>query len=711
MKKKFKLIMKNKKFIFSLVIILMLIGLFLHMNNSLYAATNPEYYSAPSNFQSWLNTFFSTVLGAGAGVLGKPFAALINLVNILLFMILYSVFVASGISNGLAFPFPDQIIFNGLSMLDPNFINPNGDSGSMVNIMKDIVQNFYYSFFALAGTVFVLAAVVIGIKLAFSALASEKARYKEAIKSWIMGLGMLFLMHFVLAGMFAINEQICISASKICKNVTFEVSILEFIPVAGSMIKNMINIAGSIFGNPNASDFTNISVQGYGGLILKFAMNGIFQQDLVYSIGLAIMLGQTFTLIIMYIKRVFYCIILGMIAPLIVAMDTIQKVVTGRDSGVLKNWFQNMVAIIFNQSFQAIFLCVTLILISKISKSENSDLIVGLVSVICLNAIMKFDKLFKELLGIKDSKVMGGLNENAMRSFAAIKSGMSLAKRSAEPFKKRGEAQRRYNAAARKKAKILNNLSELGTGSSNSNGIGGVSNATNLSTNNINNNNNNISGGNSGGALGKGTASESAMISAMEKLSRSLDNNTAAKSLGESDKVADKRKKLNEELADVEAEMAKAKADQRAESLRAFTRFGTTLGSVGFGVGATDNFGDAVSVGNLVDMPMDRITDRSVDRGVYGNAARRYSGREDAIKAEYVKSGMSEGDATKLAKSVVASSTAQLNDQITESIGNMVGNITTEAFKGAADVIDRQGKKYSKTVQKKLYSSNKIDDI
>lgn len=706
MKKKFKLIMKNKKFIFSLVIILMLIGLFLHMNNSLYAATNPEYYKAPSDVQKWINDFFSKILDQKVGVLGKPIAALVNLVNIILFIVLYSVFVASGISDGLKFPFPDQIIFNGLPMLDPNFINPNGDSGSMVNIMKDIVQNFYYSFFALAGTVFVLAAVVIGIKLAFSALASEKARYKEAIKNWIMGLGMLFLMHFVLAGMFAINEQICISASKICKNVTFGINPLELIPWAGSIIKGMINVAGSIFGQDNVTEKFAIHVQGYGGLILRFAVKGILQSDLIYSIGLAIMLGQTFTLIIMYIKRVFYCIILGMIAPLIVAMDTIQKVVTGRDSGVLKNWFQNMVAIIFNQSFQAIFLCVTTILIGEIAKGTNRDIVVGLVSVIGLNAIMKFDKLFKELLGIKDSKVMGGLNENAMRSFAAIKSGMALAKRSAEPFKKRGEAQRRYNAAARKKAKILNNLSELGSGSSN--GIVGAADGTNTSTNNINNN---ISGGNSGGALGKGTASESAMISAMEKLSRSLDNNTAAKSLGESDKIADKRKKLNEELADVEAEMAKAKADQRAESLRAFTRFGTTLGSVGFGVGATDNFGDAVSVGNLVDMPMDRITDRSVDRGVYGNAARRYSGREDAIKAEYVKSGMSEGDATKLAKSVVASSTAQLNDQIPESIGKMVGNITTEAFKGAADVIDRQGKKYSKTVQKKLYSSNKIDDI
>ena len=45
-------------------------------------------------------------------------------------------------------------------------------------MMQGVIQNIYFSFFTLAGTVFVLAAVIIGIKLAFSALASEKAQYK-----------------------------------------------------------------------------------------------------------------------------------------------------------------------------------------------------------------------------------------------------------------------------------------------------------------------------------------------------------------------------------------------------------------------------------------------------------------------------------------------------------------------------------------------------
>lgn len=711
MKKKFELIRKNKKIIFSLAIILMLIGLFLHINNTLYAATNPEYYSEPSGFEEWYGKVMGSVMSTNAGVLGKPFAFIVNLVNVILLMTMYIIFVESGIANGLTFPFPDQIIFNGVSMLDPNFINPvSGDSQSLVGIMSSVIQNFYYSFFTLACTVFVLAAVIIGIKLALSSIASEKAIYKDAIKHWIMGLALLFLMHFILAGMFAINEQICISASKICQNVKFSISGLDFVPVVGSTVSSLFETIGNIFGNSGDVSIGNIEVQGYGGLILKFLVNGVLQLDLIYAIGLSIMLGQTFSLIIMYLKRVFYCIVLGMLAPVIVAMDTIQKVVTGRDTGIFKNWFQNMFALIFNQSFQAIFLCVVIILIGKVDNlgSGNMDLIEALIAVISINAIMKFDKLFKDLLGFKDSRIMGGLNENVMRSFAAIKSGMSLAQRSIEPFKKRGEAQRRYNAAARKKAKILNNLSELGNGNSNGNSDG-------INVNNNNNNTNtNTTSTNTNSSRNLDSSdrnSETAIISAMEKLSRALENNTATKVRDDNDKITEKRKKLNEDLESVEAEMEKAKADKRAESIRAFTRFGTTIGSLGFGIGATDNFSDAVSVGNLVDMPMDSLTDREVDRGVYGNASRKFSQRESALVNKYVSNGMSESDARKIASSVVSNTTALLNDKIPDSIGNMISNFSKDAFKGAEDIIDKSARKYTKNVQKKLYSSNNIDDI
>ena len=704
MKKILKEIKKNKKIIFCFCITLALLALFLCFSNSSYALSNPEYYSADdkSLFESALQWFMQKILGLGVGVLGKAISPLINLVNVIIFSALYSIAMAGGATNGLKFPFPDQIVFNGIPMLDPNFINPTNDAKAIVNIMSSTIQKLYYSFFSLAGTVFVLAAVIIGIKLAFSSIASEKAQYKDAIKHWLTGLAALFLMHFILAGMFAINEQVCISASKLCNKVSIKIDFIDDVTSVGSTIKGAISTVAGWFSDDAANainDSTKINVSGYGGVLLKFVLRGLLKSDIIYSIGLSIMLGQTFTLLMMYFKRVFYCIILGMIAPLVVAMDTIQKVVTGRDSGVLKNWFQNMIAIIFNQSFQAIFMCISVLIIGKFSgNDDSSDIIIALISVVTLNAIMKFDKLFKEILGIKDAKIMGGFNENAMRSFAAIKSGMALAKRSAEPFANRAEARRRYNVAAKKREKALKSLSELGSGAKTNSSSSGIVNnfnggsASNTLSNGTNSVNANGIGGVSGGNL--------QMIEAMNNLSRALDKNTSSKE-------EEKREKLTADLAEAEGEMAKARADQKAESLKAFTRFGTTLGSLGFGMGATDNLGDAISVGNLVDMPMDKMTDRAVNRGVYGNTARKIDSNRDQLIDKYVKSGISHDAAAKAVDTAISN----INSQIPEALGKAMVNTSLDAIKATGDVISRKGKKYSKEVQKKLYSSDNIDNI
>lgn len=704
MKKILKEIKKNKKIIFCFCITLALLALFLCFSNSSYALSNPEYYSADdkSLFESALQWFMQKILGLGVGVLGKAISPLINLVNVIIFSALYSIAMAGGATNGLKFPFPDQIVFNGIPMLDPNFINPTNDAKAIVNIMSSTIQKLYYSFFSLAGTVFVLAAVIIGIKLAFSSIASEKAQYKDAIKHWLTGLAALFLMHFILAGMFAINEQVCISASKLCNKVSIKIDFIDDVTSVGSTIKGAISTVAGWFSDDAANainDSTKINVSGYGGVLLKFVLRGLLKSDIIYSIGLSIMLGQTFTLLMMYFKRVFYCIILGMIAPLVVAMDTIQKVVTGRDSGVLKNWFQNMIAIIFNQSFQAIFMCISVLIIGKFSgNDDSSDIIIALISVVTLNAIMKFDKLFKEILGIKDSKIMGGFNENAMRSFAAIKSGMALAKRSAEPFANRAEARRRYNVAAKKREKALKSLSELGSGAKTNSSSSGIVNNFNggSASNTLSNGTNSVNANGIGGASGGNLQ----MIEAMNNLSRALDKNTSSKE-------EEKREKLTADLAEAEGEMAKARADQKAESLKAFTRFGTTLGSLGFGMGATNNLGDAVSVGNLVDMPMDKMTDRAVNRGVYGNTARKIDSNRDQLIDKYVKSGISHDAAAKAVDTAISN----INSQIPEALGKAMVNTSLDAIKATGDVISRKGKKYSKEVQKKLYSSDNIDNI
>ncbi|MNN99995.1 hypothetical protein D3C81_2197810 [compost metagenome] len=67
-------------------------------------------------------------------------------------------------------------------------------------------------------------------------------------------------------------------------------------------------------------------MHGYGGMLMMFALKA-FGGDFISSIICAILLGQTVIIVVMYVRRLFYCIILGMLAPAIVAVDVIKKTI------------------------------------------------------------------------------------------------------------------------------------------------------------------------------------------------------------------------------------------------------------------------------------------------------------------------------------------------------------------------------------------------
>lgn len=67
-----------------------------------------------------------------------------------------------------------------------------------------------------------------------------------------------------------------------------------------------------------------VKLPGFMGLTAYYILKAL-GGDLVSSLVLFILMGQTVALVVTYIKRLFYCIFLGMLAPLIVAVDVIKK--------------------------------------------------------------------------------------------------------------------------------------------------------------------------------------------------------------------------------------------------------------------------------------------------------------------------------------------------------------------------------------------------
>jgi len=132
------------------------------------------------------------------------------------------------------FPWADKIVFNAVPLLDVNFINPggiiNGENYATKTFVgqesiQAVLKNLYATILTLAAAFFGIVVLITAIKLVITTIASEKAKYKQAIVDWLVGFVMLFCIHYAISFIFYLNEQLVTVASKI---VTTQLEKAEF---------------------------------------------------------------------------------------------------------------------------------------------------------------------------------------------------------------------------------------------------------------------------------------------------------------------------------------------------------------------------------------------------------------------------------------------------------------------------------------------------
>lgn len=121
------------------------------------------------------------------------------------------------------FPWADRVIFNTIPFLDVNFLNPAEhslfkDGNGQDTPLAQIVVSIYSTVFTLAVAFLGVVVGLMAIKLAVSSLASEKAKYKEALMKFVFSIVALFGMHYAMSFIFYINESLVEMASTILTN-------------------------------------------------------------------------------------------------------------------------------------------------------------------------------------------------------------------------------------------------------------------------------------------------------------------------------------------------------------------------------------------------------------------------------------------------------------------------------------------------------------
>lgn len=188
-----------------------------------YAAINEDYLPQKEVSENALDSKIK------APVLLDALANMINALASLTEYLIGTMF--SDLTGDNVFPWADRIIFNGIAFLDINFLNPAENSlfksqGSDTVLGKAVIS-VYSTVFYLAVLFLGVAVGIMAIRLAISSIASEKAKYKQAIVNWATCIVMLFMMHYILSFVFWINEKMVTIASGILTNTIQDTGITE----------------------------------------------------------------------------------------------------------------------------------------------------------------------------------------------------------------------------------------------------------------------------------------------------------------------------------------------------------------------------------------------------------------------------------------------------------------------------------------------------
>lgn len=316
---------------------------------------------------------------------------------------------------------PDDIIFsgaNGTDDIDLVSINFFESNNGVTKTVSEGIARWYFALRNLAIIVSLVVLIYVGIRMAISSVASEKAKYKQMLKDWAIGFAMLFVLHYLMIAVIALNK--------------------EFV----TLIKGMGDSA-------NAGDISTLVETAEEKVWSPFFTTG-YGALLVY----AIIIGITVAFFIQYVRRFFTIGFLISISPLITVTYSIDKMGDGK-SQALNVWLREFIFNVVIQPFHCIIY--TLLCTAAISSLTNGPGLKEIVvAVASLLFVFKAEDIVKNIFGFRagsmeNAAAAGALAWGVMSKFSsnAGKAGKAAGKVADKAGKSNAKDIKRKSAGGR----------------------------------------------------------------------------------------------------------------------------------------------------------------------------------------------------------------------------------------------------------------------
>ena len=272
--------------------------------------------------------------------------------------------------------------------------------------LKNAVTRWYYTFRNLAIVALMIVLVYVGIRILISSSAADKSKYKEMFMDWLIGICLVFLMHYIMVFAINLTQNITNLLSSVAGETHHVVKIVDANEVLIQCIEKDEKLKQTIDGN-NINWTTNLM----GKIrILAQQQDGTFAY-IGFSICFLVLVFYTVIFAFTYLKRVLYLMFLTIIAPLVAVSYPLDKIRDGRAQG-FDMWLKEY---IINLLIQPLHLLLYILLVSMAIDLSATNVIYSLVA---LGFMMPAEKFVRKMFGFDRASSPGFLSGAAGAAIA-----------------------------------------------------------------------------------------------------------------------------------------------------------------------------------------------------------------------------------------------------------------------------------------------------
>ncbi len=315
---------------------------------------------------------------------------------------------------------PEMIFANKVELFNINFISElneddyevkSADTTSSIKALRENISSWYVAIRNLSLVAMLSILIYVGIKIIISSAAQDKAKYKQMLIDWIVGICLLFMLHYIMAFTLKVTELI---TDMVSKNTVGSIKLVDPRDSSKELIleakedSKEASVTGTDYGIKEGAEVTTVgNLTSYVRLYTNLYD---VSQSFGYIVIYLFIIFYTVVFCVIYIKRMITVAFLTVIAPFVAMTYPLDKMSDGK-AQAFNFWLKEY---IYNALIQVFHLILWSLLVGSAIDLVKTNLIYAIVVMACMKPA---EKLLKEMFGM-NSRTAPGFAGMAAPAFA-----------------------------------------------------------------------------------------------------------------------------------------------------------------------------------------------------------------------------------------------------------------------------------------------------